>query len=344
MSQSDSATATDDRKAGESLRDSKRPAALPGTSYINKLPTELLRDCFELAIDRPASLNSQDYRPSAAKAAAAAAEADLALRRQACKSAWSIGLTCKSFYAITTPILYSRIELIPPTWRDEPRTDRSSVCFISTMNTAPATRELVKSLSISTHHFSQINTVPSREKLDFTRLTRVSLAVIHGWSTEEWNVCCTNLCNLPVLSELHIDLQLRCESGFRPVYRLLEQLPHLSTLTLGGVCGDDDSREVFEWESDRTELEVDQGGLASQVCQGSWHAISKLIHVPVHEWLRVLHPASLVVPWPYRPRRTSTLAIATRISRDADPRYIGNVRLLSRRPSRTWISLLRLDV
>jgi hypothetical protein len=298
MSQRDPALATDDRKAGESLQDSERLAALPGTSYINKLPTELLRDCFELAINRPAALTWQNYRPSAAKAAAAAAEADFALRRQSCKSARSIGLTCKSFHAITTPILYSRIELIPPTWRDEPRFDRSSVCFVSTMNPAPATRELIKSLSMSTHHFCQIKTVPGLEKLVFTRLRTVSLAVIHGWSTEEWNLCCTNLRNLPVLSELHIDLQLRCESGFRPVYRLLEQLPHLSTLTLGGVCGDDDSREVFEWESDCAELEVDQGGLASQVCQGSWHAISKLIHVPVHEWLRVLHPASLVVAWP----------------------------------------------
>lgn len=298
MSQSDPVLETADRNSGESLQDSRRLASLPDTSYINKLPTELLRDCFELAIDKPASFNSQDYRPSAAKAAAAAAEADFALRRQSCKSAWSIGLTCKSFYAITTPILYSRIELIPPTWRDEPRTDCSSVRFISTMNTAPATRELIKSLSISTHHFSQIKRVPGLGNLDFTRLRTVSLAVIHGWSTEEWNVCCTNLCNLPVLSELHIDVQLRCESGFRPVYRLLEQLPHLSTLTLGGVCGDDDSREVFEWESDRAELKVDQGGLASQVCQGSWHAISKLIHVPVHEWLRALHPASLAVFWP----------------------------------------------
>jgi hypothetical protein len=298
MSQSDPALATDDRKSGESLQDSKRLAALPGTPFIKKLPTELLRDCFELAIDRPAPLNSQDYRHSAAKAAAAAAEANFALRRHSCKSARSIGLTCKSFYAITTPMLYSRIELIPPTWRDVARTDRSFVCFISTMDTAPARRELIKSLSISTHHFSQIKTVPGLGKLDFTRLTRVSLAVIHGWSTEEWNVCCTNLRNLPVLSDLHIDLQLRCESGFRPLYRLLEQLPRLSTLTLGGVCGDDDSSEAFELEKDHTDLKVDRGALTSQVCQHSWQTTSKLIHVPVQEWLRVLYPASLAVFWP----------------------------------------------
>ena len=198
---------------------------------------------------------------------------------------------------MTTPILYSRIELILPTWRDEPRTDRSSVCFISTMNTDPATRELVKSLSISTHHFSQIQTVPGVQKLDFARLRTVNFAVMHDWSTEEWNVCCTNLRNLPVLSKLHIDLQLRCESGFRPLYRLLEQLPQLSILTLDGVCGEDDSCEVFEWENDRTELEVDQGELATQVCQGLWYPISKLTHIPAHEWLRVLNPSSPAVFW-----------------------------------------------
>jgi hypothetical protein len=288
ISYSDAAPATHYRKAGEPLWCSESLAVLPDTSYIGKLPTELLRECFELATDRLAPLDAQNGRPSAAKA-------DFALQRQACKTARSIGLTCKLFYAITTPILYSRIELLPLTWEDELRIDPASEYFIRAVNIAPATRELIKRLSISAHYFSQIQSIPGLEELGFTRLRTVSLAVIHGWSTEEWNVCCTNLRNLPVLSELHIDLRLRCGSGFRPFYRLLEQLPRLSTLTLAGVGGDDDSSEVFEWETDDTDSETDQGALTPQVCQCSWYSIAKLIHIPAHVWLRVLHPASLAV-------------------------------------------------
>jgi hypothetical protein len=161
------------------------------------------------------------------------------------------------------------------------------------MNTSPAVRVHIESLGISTQRFSRISSSPGLEGYDFTRLSKLSLAVTHVWSTRQWEACCANLRNLPVLSELHVDLRKKCHEDFRPFYRMLGQLPHLSILTLEGVCSDRYFQEEFEWGSDAPDFGL-EGGTLSQVRQ---ELMAFNIHTNTHsgpERLRSLHPSSLV--------------------------------------------------
>ena len=300
MTQGDPFSATYDKKAGKPFLYTTNLAALPRTTYIDTLPTELLLKCFELAVNAPAPLTQHHSRLSDVE------DANFALHRQICASAWSITLTCTRFRAIAMPILYSRIQLMSPASKHgyQAQDHRVSVRFVRTMNTAPATREHIKSLIISTQHFSQIKPIRGFEGLDFTRLGKVSLSVAHAWSTRDWEACCTTLRNLPVLFELLVDLRHRCKNDFRPFLHILGQLPNLSILTLDSVSGDNSSHDVFNWGSDRRDFGFDQGKLPSQVGQGRWCSIPKLTLIAVPSWLCILHTASLAVFWPQQPYRT----------------------------------------
>jgi hypothetical protein len=324
MSQGDSTSGMRDRKTGKPPLYSTSPAVLPGTTYIDTLPTELLRACFDLAFDR-----SMPLSPHVISYCDDDDDASIASQQHAYNLALSISLTCKRFRAVVMPILYSRVHIIPPPrYRPEERDDLVPMRFIRTMNTAPAAREFVESLGVSTQQFSRISPAPGLEGSGFTRLRKVSLAVKHHWSAWEWEACCANLRNLPALSELRVDLQRRCKTDFRPFYQILGQLPHLSVLTLEGV----DSDRFFQWDGDHAELGPDEGALSSEVIrvENKWHLTSQLIHTPVRQRIRILHPASLALFRPWQPHRTRTFTLDAFIPSIAESRHPGSVRLLFR--------------
>jgi hypothetical protein len=203
---------------------------LPSTTQMDKLPTELLRECFELAFDRRYSTpHSITYSTDD--------DANIALQQHAYTLALSISSTCKRFRAAMMPMIYSRVQLIPPLrYIPQERDDLVPKRFLRTMNTSPAIREHIESLGISMLYFSQFSLPSGIEGSDFPRLSKVSLALTHDWSTREWEACCNNLRNLPVLSDLHVDLRnlKQYKGDFRPFYHILGQLPHLSITSLIG--------------------------------------------------------------------------------------------------------------
>jgi hypothetical protein len=292
MSQGDPTSGTHDRKAGKPLLYSISPAVLPGMTYIDKLPTELLRECLELAIDKPVPLDLHSPRYSEVE------NANFNLQGKY-TAALSISSTCQRFRAITVPMLYSRIQLIPPP-RYKPLTKdrRASMKLVRTINAAPAAREHIRSLGVFTRHFSKFEFVPSLEGFAFTRLTKVHLAVAYDWSTREWDVCCNNLCNLPALSDLRLDLRRQCKHDFRPFCRILGQLPHLSVLTLDGVSSS--LSRFFSFGSNWRDTTDYEGEPPSQVCHCriQRYQTSKLTRSPVFERLRIVHPTSPVLFWP----------------------------------------------
>ena len=159
--------------------------------------------------------------------------------------------------------------MIPPLrYIPQPRDHHVPMRFARTMNESPAIREHIESLGISTKSFSQIKPLPNLKGSGFTRLSKVSLTVTDDWSTQEWEACCINLRNLPVLSELHVDLRNLKEynDDFRPFYRILGQLSRLSILTLEGVGTDRSHHEALKWGSDATEYEFEEETTLSRVC------------------------------------------------------------------------------
>lgn len=263
MSQVEPTPETHNRKANKPLLCSTSPSILPGTAHISTWPTELLRECFELAIDGPVPLTPHSIAYSSDD------DANIASQQQAYTLARSISSTCKRFRAVMVPILYSQVYIIPPLrYIPQPRDHHVPMRFARTMNESPAIREHIESLGISTKSFSQIKPLPNLKGSGFTRLSKVSLTVTDDWSTQEWEACCINLRNLPVLSELHVDLRNLKEynDDFRPFYRILGQLSRLSILTLEGVGTDRSRHEALKWGSDATEYEFEEETTLSRVC------------------------------------------------------------------------------
>jgi hypothetical protein len=288
MSQVEPTPGTHDRKAGKPLLYSTSPAILPGTAHIIKWPTELLRECFELAIDGAVPLTPHSITYYSDE------DANIALQQQAYTLARSISSTCKRFRAAMVPILYSQVYIIPPLrYIPQPRDHYVPMQFVRTMNETPAIRAHVKSLGITTKSFFRIKPLSDIEGFGFARLSKVSLTVMDNWSTQEWEACCTNLRNLPVLSELHVDLRNLKEykDNFRPFYRILGQLPRLSILTLEGVGTDRSRHEALKWGSDATEYEFEEERTLFQVCRSQRYPKSLLIHISARKRLRILYPA-----------------------------------------------------
>jgi hypothetical protein len=144
MSQGDPTSGTRDRKTGESSLYSTSPAVLPGTTYIDTLPTELLRECFDLAFDRLVPLS-----PHVISYCDDDDDASIASQLHACNLALSISSTCKSFRTVMMPILYSRVHIIPSLrYIPKARDDYVPKRFVRTMNESPALREHVRSLGV----------------------------------------------------------------------------------------------------------------------------------------------------------------------------------------------------
>jgi hypothetical protein len=262
MSQGDPTPRLYDRKAGTPLSYSASPAVLRGKSHIDTWPTELLQECFELAFDGLLLRHSIVYHDDDV--------ADIALQQQAYALAHSVSSTCKSFRAVMMPILYSQVHIIPyPRRTPQAQDTLVPVQFVRTMNTSPALREHVRCLDISIQDFARISPAPGREGFAFTRLGKVSLTLTHDWSAREWEECCTNLRNLPVLSELHVGLSRLKEykDDFRPFYRILGQLPLLSKLTLEGVSTDRSGYDALDWSIEGTEYKLEEKEALSQVCR-----------------------------------------------------------------------------
>jgi hypothetical protein len=261
MSQGDPAPVMRNSRAGNHLLYQTGSGVLLSTSHIDALPNELLRECLESAMGRSVPLTPHTITFTDTD------NANADPQRQAYTSARSISLTCKRFRAVMMPILYSHVHIVPPHRRKPQAWDKTvPMRFVRTMNTSPAVRDHIECLGISMQSFSRISTPPGLDEYVFTRLSKVSLAVTHIWPTRQWKLCCANLRNLPALSELHVDLQKRCQGDFRPFYRILGQLPNLLMLTLVGVCSERYFTEEFELGSDAPDFGL-EGGTLSQVCQ-----------------------------------------------------------------------------